>query len=40
MNVKEALMFGLKVAAVMLVINQVPTLSAIINKNYFSTTTA
>ena len=28
-------MFGLKVAAAILVINQVPALGAIINKNYF-----
>ena len=33
---KEHLMFGLKVAAVILVINQVPATGAIINKNYFS----
>ena len=33
---KEHLMFGLKVAAVILVINQVPAIGAIINKNYFS----
>ena len=32
---KEHFMFGLKVAAVILVINQVPAIGAIINKNYF-----
>lgn len=32
---KEHLMFGLKVALVILVINQVPAIGAIINKNYF-----
>lgn len=34
---KEHLMFALKVAAVILVINQVPAIGAIINKNYFGT---
>lgn len=34
MSVKEHLMFGLKVAAVILVINQVPAIAAVINKNY------
>lgn len=29
-------MFALKVAAVLLVINQVPAISAVINKNYFA----
>ena len=33
---KEHLYFALKVAAVILVINQVPAIGAIINKNYFS----
>jgi hypothetical protein len=34
--VKEHLYFALKVAAVMLVINQVPAIGAVINKNYFA----
>jgi len=33
---KEHLMFGLKVAVVILVINQVPAIGALINKNYFA----
>lgn len=33
---KEHLMFAAKVALVILVINQVPAIGAIINKNYFS----
>lgn len=33
---KEHFMFGLKVAAVIFVINQVPAFGALINKNYFS----
>ena len=37
---KEHLMFGLKVAAVMLVIAQIPAIGAIINKNYFASATA
>lgn len=32
---KEHFMFAVKVAAVILVINQVPAIGAIINKNYF-----
>lgn len=34
---KENLIFAAKVALVILVINQVPAISAIINKNYFGT---
>jgi hypothetical protein len=37
---KEYLMFGAKVALVILVINQVPAIGAIINKNYFGSTTS
>lgn len=33
---KEHLMFGLKVAVVILVINQIPAIGGIINKNYFA----
>jgi hypothetical protein len=33
---KEHLMFAAKVALVMLVINQIPAVNAIINKNYFA----
>lgn len=33
---KEHLMFGLKVAAVILIINQVPAVAGLINRNYFS----
>jgi len=33
----EHVKFALKVAAVILVINQIPPLAAIVNKNYFGT---
>ena len=33
---KEHLMFAVKVAAVLLVINQIPALNSVINKNYFA----
>lgn len=33
---KEHFMFAAKVALVMLVINQIPALGSIINKNYFA----
>ena len=33
---KEFGMFALKVAAVILIINQVPAISGIVNRNYFA----
>lgn len=33
---KEHFMFAVKVAAVILVINQVPAIAGIINRNYFA----
>lgn len=33
---KEHFMFAVKVAAVLLVLNQIPAIGAVINKNYFA----
>lgn len=38
-SIKEHLVFAAKVALAILVINQVPAIGAIINKNYFSGST-
>lgn len=35
-DIKEFGMFALKVALTILIINQVPAISGIVNKNYFS----
>jgi len=35
-DIKDFLMFTLKVAGAILVISQVPAVGAVINKNYFS----